>query len=137
MAEGLQEMAEQTGTSTAPSPIGLHRVVSPAGVLPQAAERLDAAPTCGVDEVVIDVERLNLDAASYRQLEAKHAGDGDAVRAEVLAIVAERGKMQNPVTGSGGMLVGTVRAVGPASPLGLGVGDRVATLVSLTAWSTR
>ena len=50
----------------------------------------------------------------------------------MLAIVAERGKMQNPVTGSGGMLVGVVDEVGPASPLGLAVGDRVATLVSLT-----
>jgi L-erythro-3,5-diaminohexanoate dehydrogenase len=40
--------------------------------------------------------------------------------------------MQNPVTGSGGMLVGTVEEVGPESPLGLKVGDRVATLVSLT-----
>jgi L-erythro-3,5-diaminohexanoate dehydrogenase len=54
------------------------------------------------------------------------------VRAEVLEIVAARGKMQNPETGSGGMLVGTVEAVGESSPLGLSVGDRVATLVSLT-----
>jgi L-erythro-3,5-diaminohexanoate dehydrogenase len=58
--------------------------------------------------------------------------DGDAVREAVLAIVAERGKMQNPETGSGGMLVGTVEEVGPESPLGLRVGERIATLVSLT-----
>jgi L-erythro-3,5-diaminohexanoate dehydrogenase len=50
----------------------------------------------------------------------------------VLDIVASRGKMQNPETGSGGMLVGTVEEVGPESPLGLSAGDRVATLVSLT-----
>ena len=50
----------------------------------------------------------------------------------MLDIVAGRGKMQNPETGSGGMLVGTVEAVGEESPLGLRVGDRVATLVSLT-----
>ncbi|GAA1479475.1 L-erythro-3,5-diaminohexanoate dehydrogenase [Nocardioides aestuarii] len=78
------------------------------------------------------VERLNLDAASFRQLERKHGGDGAAVRDEVLSIVAERGKMQNPETGSGGMLVGVVEEVGEESPLGLRVGDRVATLVSLT-----
>ena len=125
-------MAEQTGTSTATSPIGLHRVLAPSGVLPQVADRLDPTPVCGVDEVLIDVERLNLDAASFRQLTEVHHGDGDEVRAAVLGIVAERGKMQNPVTGSGGMLVGTVREVGPDSPLGLAVGDRVATLVSLT-----
>jgi len=112
--------------------VGLHRVLEPAGVLPQAAWRLDTDPALHPEEVLVTVERLNLDAASMRQLLDKHAGDGDAVRAEVLQIVRTRGKMHNPVTGSGGMLVGTVAQVGPASPLGLGVGDRIATLVSLT-----
>jgi L-erythro-3,5-diaminohexanoate dehydrogenase len=114
------------------SPVGLHRVLEPRGVLPQAAHRLDTRAEIGPDEVRIAVERLNLDAASFRQLTTKHAGDGDAVRAEVLEIITTRGKMHNPVTGSGGMLIGTVDAVGPDSPLGLRVGDRVATLVSLT-----
>src|SRR4051794_3941047 len=114
------------------SPIGLHRVLEPAGVLPQAAWRLDASPELYDDEVRLRVERLNLDAASFRQLRETHHGDGDAVRREVLEIVASRGKMQNPVTGSGGMLVGTVEEVGPDSTLGLAVGHRVATLVSLT-----
>jgi NADPH:quinone reductase-like Zn-dependent oxidoreductase len=114
------------------SAIGLHRVVSPAGVLPQAAERLDPSAGIAPDEVRVRVERLNLDAASFRQLWVAHGGDGDAIRAAVLEIVAERGKMQNPVTGSGGMLVGVVDEVGPSSPLGLRAGDRIATLVSLT-----
>jgi L-erythro-3,5-diaminohexanoate dehydrogenase len=114
------------------SPFGRHRVIDPPGALPQAAWRLDARPEIGPDEVRIDVERLNLDAASFRQLVTKHGGDGAAVRAEVREIIATRGKMHNPVTGSGGMLIGTVAEVGPDSPLGLKPGDRVATLVSLT-----
>ncbi|MFI9007606.1 L-erythro-3,5-diaminohexanoate dehydrogenase [Actinosynnema sp. NPDC053489] len=105
-------------------------MLEPAGVLPQQAERLDASPVCGADEVVVDVSRLNLDAASYRQLRERHGVGG--VRRAVLDIVAARGKMQNPVTGSGGMLLGTVREVGPRSPSGLRVGDRIASLVSLT-----
>jgi L-erythro-3,5-diaminohexanoate dehydrogenase len=113
-------------------PTGLHRVVAPSGVLPQAAERLDTRSELWPDEVRVRVRRLNLDAASYRQLSEKHNGDGDAVRAEVLEIVAERGKMQNPVTGSGGMLIGVVDEVGPESPLGLKPGDEVCTLVSLS-----
>jgi L-erythro-3,5-diaminohexanoate dehydrogenase len=113
-------------------PTGLHRVLEPVGVLPQAASRLDTRPELWPDEVRIDVSRLNLDAASFRQLFEKHAGDGDAVRAEVLDIVATRGKMHNPVTGSGGMLTGTVAEVGPESTLGLAVGVVVTTLVSLT-----
>lgn len=114
------------------SAVGLHRVLAPAGALPQAAQRLDPSPRIGPDEVRLRVERLNLDAASYRQLHTKHRGDGAAVRREVLKIIRARGKMQNPVTGSGGMLVGVVDEVGPESPLGLVPGDRVASLVSLS-----
>lgn len=112
-------------------PTGLHRVLDRPAVLPQAARRLDTRRALWPDEVRVRVERLNLDAASFRQLEREH-GNGPAVRRAVLDIVAARGKMQNPETGSGGMLVGTVEEVGARSPLGLRVGDRVATLVSLT-----
>ncbi len=114
------------------SPLGLHRVIDPPGVLPQAAWRLAASPAIAPDEVRIRVDRLNLDAASYRQIREAYAGDPDKIRAAVLDIIATRGKMQNPVTGSGGMLTGTVDEAGPRSPLGLKPGQRVATLVSLT-----
>jgi L-erythro-3,5-diaminohexanoate dehydrogenase len=114
------------------SPLGLHRVIEPPGVLPQAAWRLDASPAIAADEVRIRVDRLNLDAASYRQIREAYSGDPDTIRHAVLDIIATRGKMQNPVTGSGGMLTGTVEEVGPQSPLGLEPGQRVATLVSLT-----
>jgi L-erythro-3,5-diaminohexanoate dehydrogenase len=114
------------------SAIGLHRVADGHAVLPQAARRLDPDSRLRADEVRVRVERLNLDAASYRQLHTKHGGDAGAIRREVLAIIEERGKMHNPVTGSGGMLVGTVEEVGPESPLGLSKGQRIATLVSLT-----
>jgi len=124
-----------TATSLATS-LGLHRVVDPderlAGVLPQAAWRLDPSPRTGPGEVRIRVDRLNLDAASYRQLSEANNGDGDAIRAAVAEIIASRGKMHNPVTGSGGMLTGVVEEAGPDSPLGVKPGDRVATLVSLT-----
>jgi L-erythro-3,5-diaminohexanoate dehydrogenase len=114
------------------SPLGLHRVIEPAGVLPQAAWRLDARPELWDTEVRVRVRSLNLDAASYRQLSEKHRFDRGALRQEVLDIVRTRGKMDNPVTGSGGMLIGNVAEVESDSPLGLRVGDRIATLVSLT-----
>jgi len=124
---------------SSPSPLGLHRVLDrPGGMLPQAARRLDARPELMADdEVRIDVEVLHLDAASFRQLSAAHTDprghlDGPGVRKAVLDIVAERGKMQNPVTGSGGMLIGHVAEVGSTSPLGLRPGQQVATLVSLS-----
>jgi L-erythro-3,5-diaminohexanoate dehydrogenase len=114
------------------SPLGLHRVLAPAGILPQAAWQLDPRPSLWPDEVRVTVERLNLDAASFRQLREATGGAAADMRAQVCKIVAERGKMQNPVTGSGGMLTGVVDEVGPESPLGLAPGDRIATLVSLS-----
>lgn len=120
-------------TRTTPSsPVGLHRVIEPRGVLPQAATRLNASPEIWPDEIRVSVAVLNLDAASFRQLIIKHDGDGDAVRTEVLEIIADRGKMQNPVTGSGGMLVGTVDEVGELANLQVQVGQQITTLVSLS-----
>src|SRR5512138_2087443 len=115
-------------------PYGLRRVVSPKGVLPQRADVLDPSLPLGEDEVSIAVEALNVDAASFRQLEAAAGGDPARIADDVLKIVQSRGKLHNPVTGSGGMLIGRVQAVGPRHPAAatLSPGDRIATLVSLT-----
>jgi len=132
-AGGPLPRASQNGQASAPgSPLGLHRVLEPAGVLPQAAWRLDPRPAIWPDEVRVSVRRLNLDAASFRQLQEAHEGKPDRIRAAVLEIIRTRGKMQNPVTGSGGMLTGVVDEAGPRSPLGLTAGDEIATLVSLS-----
>jgi L-erythro-3,5-diaminohexanoate dehydrogenase len=115
-------------------PYGLRRVLRPQGVLPQQAEVIDPRLAPGPDELLIDVERLNIDAASFRQLREECGGEAARIAARVREIVAARGKMQNPVTGSGGMLIGRVAWVGPEHPAQgeLRVGDRIATLVSLT-----
>jgi len=115
-------------------PYGLRRVVSPAGVLPQRADRLDPDLPLGDDELRIDVDALNIDSASFRQISDMVGRDPVRIAAEVEGIVRERGKMHNPVTGSGGMLIGRVAEVGPRHPAAedLVVGDRIATLVSLT-----
>ena len=114
--------------------LGLHRVISPEGALPQSAEKLDALGPAFDNEIVIDVKTLNVDSASFHQIVGDVGPDPEAIARRVKAIVATRGKMQNPVTGSGGMLLGTVRSVGPAydGATPVHVGDRIATLVSLT-----
>lgn len=120
---------------------GQHRVLEPQGVLPQPAWRVDSTPERAENdcEILLDVERLNVDAASFLQMEedAKQAGEdvAEGVKRRVLDTVRQRGKMHNPVTGSGGMLLGRVRSVGarlrpPHSTLA--PGERVATLVSLS-----
>lgn len=116
-------------------PFGSHRVLRPAGVLPQAAEQLDNDFSRSFDtELLLDVETLNIDAASFRQMEEASGGDAEGVAECVRATVAKRGKQHNPVTGSGGMLLGRVARAGSELPdhLRLAAGTRVATLVSLT-----
>jgi L-erythro-3,5-diaminohexanoate dehydrogenase len=92
---------------------------------------LDATSPLTPDELAIDVDYLNIDSASWRQLRDSTGGTAAAMSARILEIVAECGKMQNPVTGSGGMLVGTVSELGihRSTPA---VGTKIATLVSLS-----
>ncbi len=111
-------------------PYGIHRVIEPRGALPQPALRVDNDFSRLFEgEVLLAVETLNVDAASFTQMEKE--GDPAAI---VLRTVADRGKQHNPVTGSGGMLLGRVVQVAPGRPAGevLAPGDRVATLVSLS-----
>jgi L-erythro-3,5-diaminohexanoate dehydrogenase len=111
--------------------LGVHRSLDPRGALPQQARRLDVTSPVGPDEIAIEVEYLNVDSASWRQIREATDGSAEAMAARALDIVRERGKMHNPVTGSGGMLVGRVADLGShrTEPA---VGSRIATLVSLT-----
>lgn len=113
---------------------GRHRVITPKGALPQAATKLDNTLPLFDNEILIDVETLNIDSASFRQMREAAAGDLDAVAAQILKNVSTMGKQHNPVTGSGGMLLGRIEDIGPgySNRSGLIVGDRVCTLVSLT-----
>ncbi|HZU82829.1 MAG TPA: L-erythro-3,5-diaminohexanoate dehydrogenase [Polyangiaceae bacterium] len=114
-------------------------MVEPRGALPQAAARLDNDFTRLFEgEVLIAVEALNLDAASFAQIERAAGGDDAEIAHIVLRTVQERGKQHNPVTGSGGMLLGRVVQVVPGNGRAArgantpAVGGRIATLVSLT-----
>jgi L-erythro-3,5-diaminohexanoate dehydrogenase len=113
---------------------GLHRVLDAKRSLPQAAERLDNSLPIYPTEALIEVERLNIDAASFVQMEKETGGNAEAIGKIIFKNTQERGKQHNAVTGSGGMLVGTVTQVGSAyaGPIKVKEGTRVATLVSLT-----
>lgn len=118
------------------SPFGAHRVAEPEGVLPYQAQVLSLEGPLHAHEIRVAVEALNLDSASFTQLKAEAQGDLEALKAAVLGIVGARGKMHNPVTGSGGVLIGRVAEVGSARQ-DLQVGDRLITLVSLTTTPLR
>ena len=90
------------------SPFGAHRVLEPAGALPQAAWKLDNdTDRLWRNEILVDVSALNVDSASFTQLWRATGGDKAALAASMLEIVEARGKLENPDTGSGGILTGT------------------------------
>ena len=115
--------------------LGIQRVVRPIGLLPQQAEVVDPSLPIAEDELLIEVESLNIDSASFHQISEICGGDIKAIESHIQELVQTRGKHHNPVTGSGGMLIGRVVQVGPSFPVDqkpVQVGDRIATLVSLS-----
>jgi L-erythro-3,5-diaminohexanoate dehydrogenase len=112
--------------------LGVKRVLEPHGALPQAALRLDATLPMQPYEMELDVEMLCIDSTSFRQLSESSDRDPARVGHAILEIVAQRGKMHNPVTGSGGILTGTVQGVGDAFRDPPPVGARIVSLASLT-----
>ncbi len=115
-------------------PYGSHRVVEPKGSLPQPALKLDNDMSrVWAGETMIKVSTLNVDSASFAQIHKQAGGDVEKIKQTILEIVGQRGKLQNPVTGSGGMLMGEVVQIGSAAPdRGVKDGDKVASLVSLS-----
>ncbi|MCG8482778.1 MAG: zinc-binding dehydrogenase [Clostridia bacterium] len=113
---------------------GTHRVLEPKGVLPQPAIKIDNTMDIYDNEILIDVHTLNIDSASFTQIKEQADNDEEKIKEIMMSIVKERGKHHNPVTGSGGMLVGTIEKIGEAlkGKIDLKEGDKIATLVSLS-----
>ncbi len=88
--------------------LGIHRVLEPRGSLPQPAWKLDNTPVAQAGETLVDVRALHIDSASFTQIASAYQRDERRIREHIWDIVAQRGKMHNPVTGSGGVLIGTV-----------------------------
>lgn len=113
-------------------PFGTHRVISPKGVLPQPADVIDNTMELYDNEVLIDVKTLNIDSASFTEIKKRADGNVEEIKKIMLGIVEKAGKHKNPWTGSGGMLIGTIKEIGPEYKGNLKVGDKIATLVSLS-----
>ncbi|GAC1382304.1 MAG: L-erythro-3,5-diaminohexanoate dehydrogenase [Ktedonobacteraceae bacterium] len=114
--------------------LGIHRVIEPQNVLPQSAWKLDNTPVAQFTETLIRVYKLHIDSASFTQIASICERDPERMRKHILNIVTQRGKMHNPATGSGGVLVGIVEQLDEefGQTHSLAVGDTIVSLTSLS-----
>ena len=113
---------------------GCHRALEPANSFPQPAWKLDNTMTVYDTEMLVDVKIINVNATSFSQIYTAANGNLSDVKKRILEIVQARGKLQNPITGTGGILYGHVEKIGKgySNPFNLSPGDAVITLASLS-----
>jgi len=114
--------------------LGIHRVIEPAGLLPQAAWKLDSTPAAQLSETLVEVQALHIDSASFTQIANVCDRNPERMKSHIMNIVDQRGKMHNPVTGSGGVLIGTICELDDvyAKKYGLTIGETIISLTSLS-----
>jgi L-erythro-3,5-diaminohexanoate dehydrogenase len=110
---------------------GAHRVIQPPNALPKAAHRLDNQSPPLDNEIGIRVEALHITSTSFTRLWQEAEKIEERFAATLMDIVNRLGKFQDPATGSGGVLLGSVDFVGPALKADLCPGDSIVTMVSL------
>jgi len=116
------------------SRLGVHRSLEPRGALPHIARRVDAASPANAYEVELAAEMLAIDATSFDEIRRASTGDPEAMADRITTIVSEHGKLQNPVTASGGVVLGRVTKVGTDRVIDdLTPGELVVPLASLIA----
>ena len=110
------------------------RVLAPRDVLPASAWEIDNNRNIYRNELRLSIERIHIDPTSFKQILLETAGNDAAIRQKIMDIVIKRGKLHNPVTGTGGLLCGRIEEIGPdyANTKGFRKGDRVLLNVSLS-----
>lgn len=114
--------------------LGIHRVIEPADSLPQAAWKLDNTPIAQLSETLVDVQALHIDSASFMQIANACDRDPERMKRYIMDIIHQRGKMHNPNTGSGGVLIGVVCELDDlyGKIHDLTIGDTIISLTSLS-----
>jgi len=110
---------------------GAHRVLEPQGALPKAALRLDNQTPPFDNEIGLRVRALHITSTSFTRLWQEAGGEERQFASRLMEIVERQGKFQDPLTGSGGVLLATVDFVGPALSVDLLPGDPLVSMVSL------
>ncbi|MGN0712787.1 MAG: sigma-54 interaction domain-containing protein, partial [Anaerovoracaceae bacterium] len=109
------------------------RVMEPKGAVPATAWKLDNRRQIGPKEIRIRLEKVHIEWDNFNQICSYCGYDETRIKARIMQIIEERGKLHNPFTGSGGLFMGTIDEIGSeVDAEGLMVGDRVFSQSSIT-----
>jgi len=113
---------------------GFYRAIEPRKSFLQTAWKIDNSMEIKDGEILVDVEILNINFVSFTQILEETKGDKKIIAKRILDIVNTRGKLHNPVTGTGGMLYGRIKKIGKqyCNSQNLKEGDEIISLVSLS-----
>lgn len=112
---------------------GAYRSIEPTDAFPILAWKLDTSLPIRNDEILIKVKIININAASFDQITGSvDKTDPIEIAKKISSIVSLRGKLHNPITGTGGTMMGVIEEIGVNHPEygHAEVGDEVCTLMS-------
>jgi transcriptional regulator with PAS, ATPase and Fis domain len=117
------------------SDFGVERTVEPPRSIPVSAWKLDNSAEIRGSEMRVRIKLIKLEEASFRQLCSECAYDEVKIKEKVFDIIKKRGKIHNPVTGSGGIFCGVVDEIGAdyEKRAAYRPGDEVICITSLAA----
>lgn len=118
-----------------PMTYGIKRVLEPQHVLPTSAWRLDNSRNIYSDELRVSIKRIHLEGTGFKQICTEVNDDEKKIKQQIIDIVIRRGKLHNPVTDTGGLVMGVIEEIGEKynNPTGLKIGDKIICNVSVAS----
>ena len=106
---------------------GIKRVLEPQHVLPTSAWKLDNNRNIYPDELKVSIKRIHLEGTGFKQICTESNNDEKKIKQAIIDVVIRRGKLHNPVTDTGGLVMGKVEEIGQEYDnwQGFKVGDMV------------
>ena len=91
---------------------GIQRVLEPQHVLPTSAWRLDNGRNIYSNELKVSIKRIHLEGTGFKQICTESNYDEKKIKQSIIDVVIRRGKLHNPVTDTGGLVMGVVEEIG-------------------------
>ena len=106
---------------------GIQRVLEPQHVLPTSAWKLDNNRNIYPNELKVSIKRIHLEGTGFKQICTESNDDEKKIKQSIVDVVIRRGKLHNPVTDTGGLVMGVIEEIGAeyANHQGFEVGDLV------------